>query len=401
MTQSSATQVSTDAASCDAADHLERGTGSAPYGGGQDVSISEIAPYCVTSGTSIKEVISQIDQNREGLALVVDGERHLLGTVTDGDIRRAILAGMDLGGAITALLDSGFRRLHAKPITAPYGTSAIHLLRLMGERAIRHVPLVDDADRVVALALLSRFIQRHNLPLRAVIMAGGLGTRLRPLTEATPKPMLPVGDRPLLERTIEQLRQAGIRNINITTHYRADQIVAHFGDGSAFDAVVRYSHESEPLGTAGALRFMNIDGDAPLLVINGDVFTTVKYGAMHDYHREHKAHLTVGVRHYAMKVPYGVVECVGSRIRAIREKPEVGFFVNAGIYLVEPEVCHEIPENRRFDMTDLIARLIGQERRVVSFPIHEYWLDIGQLADYERAQQDVCAGKLEGRSVEE
>ena len=237
-------------------------------------------------------------------------------------------------------------------------------------------------------------MRRRGLPLRAVIMAGGLGTRLRPLTESTPKPMLPVGDRPLLQRTVEQLGQAGIRTISITTHYQADKIKQHIGDGSSFGAVVQYSHENEPLGTAGALRRLESLGDEPLLVINGDVLTTVNYRAMLDYHLEHEAELTLGVRRYALEVPYGVIECDGAEVRELREKPEVGFFVNAGVYLAEPHLCAEIPENRHYDMTDLIARLIAEGRRVVSFPIHEYWLDIGRIDDYEQVQRDLRAGKV-------
>ncbi len=158
--------------------------------------------------------------------------------------------------------------------------------------------------------------------------------------------------------------------------------------------MVRYSHEDEPLGTAGALRRLETDGDQPLLVINGDILTTVNYRAMLDYHLEHGAELTMGVRRYAMEVPYGVVECDGPRVRELREKPEVGFFVNAGVYLVEPGLCREIPADRRYDMTDLIDRMVAQGRNVVSFPIHEYWLDIGRIDDYERVQQDLGAGKV-------
>ncbi len=285
-------------------------------------------------------------------------------------------------------------RAHPDPITAPLGTNAVVLLRLMGAEVIRHVPLLDPDGRVAAVALLSRMVRQRDLPLKAVIMAGGLGTRLRPLTEATPKPMLPVGDRPLLEHTIEQLGQAGIRRICITTHYRADKIKGHFGDGSSFGAVVDYLHESQPLGTAGALRQLQIEGDEPLLVINGDVLTTVNYRAMLDYHREHGARLTMGVRRYAMKVPYGVVEGEGPRVSAVREKPEVSFFVNAGLYLIEPAACRGIPAERRFDMTEFIEGLIAEGEIVVSFPIHEYWLDIGQIDDYARAQQDHCGGRL-------
>ncbi len=359
-----------------------------------DVVIRDIEPFCTSPDITIKNAIARIDRNAEGLVLVVDSKRRLLGTITDGDIRRAILRGVDLNDRLQTLLDDGIPRVYEKPITAPHDTPAVQLLRLMGETAVRHVPMTDENGCLVALSLLSRFVRGQGLPMRAVIMAGGLGMRLRPLTRETPKPMLQVGDRPLLQRTIEGLRGAGIRNINITTHFQAEKIEEFIGDGSPFDAVVHYSHENEPLGTAGALRQMQIDDDEPSLVINGDILTTVNYAAMLEYHREHKADLTVGVRHYTMTVPYGVVDCEGPLVREIREKPSVGLFVNAGIYLMESKVSRHIPDGRRFDMTDLISVLIAEGRRVVSFPIHEYWLDIGQHDDYERAQLDVAAGKL-------
>lgn len=361
------------------------------------VYVTDIAPFCASPDTPVRQVIARIDQAGEGLALVVEDGRRLLATVTDGDIRRALMAGSDLEAPIGRLLHGGAGPGRVEPITAPLATSPVKLLRLMGEHVIRHIPLLDAAGGLAGLALLSRFVHQRDLPLRAVIMAGGLGTRLRPLTETTPKPMLPVGDRPLLQRTIEQLGQAGIRAISITTHYQAEKIRRHIGDGSSFGAVVQYSHEHEPLGTAGALRRLAARDDEPLLVINGDVLTTVNYRAMLDYHLEHGAELTMGVRRYAMEVPYGVVECDGAAVRKLREKPEVGFFVNAGVYLVEPRLCREIPENRHYDMTDLIDALIARDRPVVSFPIHEYWLDIGRIDDYERVQLDVSAGKVGSR----
>ena len=359
-----------------------------------NISIRDIEPFCASPECTIRDLVVLIDRNRGGVALIVDSERRLIATVTDGDIRRAILNGADMGSPVKTMLEHGVSRRRRTPITAPDGTPAVQILRLMGEHAIQHVPMIDEDGRLVALTLLSSFVRDQDLPVRAVIMAGGLGTRLRPLTQELPKPMLPVGGRPLLQRTIEGLRCAGIRHINITTHFQAEKIKEFIGDGSPYDATVHYSHENEPLGTAGALRQMKLDETEPSLVINGDILTTVNYSAMLEFHREHKADLTVGVRHYAMPVPYGVVDCDGPLVKSIREKPSVGFFVNAGIYLIAPGVCGLIPEGRRFDMTDLIELLITQERRVVSFPVHEYWLDIGQYDDYRQAQDDVASGKL-------
>jgi NDP-sugar pyrophosphorylase family protein len=203
--------------------------------------------------------------------------------------------------------------------------------------------------------------------------------------------MLKLGDRPLLELTIERLRDAGIRRMNVTTHYLPEAISNHFGSGEAFDVEIRYVKEDQPLGTAGGLKLME-NCDETLLVINGDILTEVDFRSMLRYHKEHGADLTVGVRQYEVQVPYGVVDCDGSRVRKLQEKPLLHFLVNAGIYLLEPTVYRYIPDHHRFDMTDLIERLIDKGRHVVSFPVVEYWMDIGQKADYERANEYVRNG---------
>lgn len=351
----------------------------------------ELEQLLVAPDNSIREVIACIERNAMGIALVVDGERRLTGTVTDGDIRRAVLAGMDLDLPVQALMERRAPAPYPTPFTAPVGTDDAELLRMMNEYTVRHIPLVDDTGRVVDMALLSDLVKELQPPLSAVVMAGGYGTRLRPLTKDLPKTMLPVGGRPLLELIIEQLRQSGIQRINVTTHHRAEKIIKHFGDGKAFGVEIKYVTEARPLGTAGALGLMEASNE-PLLVINGDVLTRVDFRAMLAYHREHGADLTVAVRRYDWQMPYGVIECDGPRVRQVREKPLFGFLVNAGIYLLEPSVHHYIPKGR-FDMTDLIKRLLEDRRPVVSFPIIEYWLDIGQHEDYEQAQKDVKNGE--------
>ena len=355
--------------------------------------MENIERFLLGSSASIREVMSCIDRNAKGIALVVDEERHLIGTVTDGNVRRAILAGMDLDSPIQKLLERRSSTPYPQPITAPVGTPDAELVQLMNEHTIRQVPLLDDEGRVVDLALLGDMVKEYELPFSAVVMAGGYGTRLRPLTEDLPKPMLPVGDRPLMEFIIEQLHQAGVRRVSVTTHYLADKIEEHFGDGQDFGVEINYVTEDRPLGTAGALGLMDAS-EEPLLVINGDILTHVDFRAMLDYHREYNADLTVGVRQYDLEVPYGVVECEGPRVRRLREKPRHSFLVNAGIYLLEPSVHRYIPNGERFDMTDLIQRLLEQDRTVVSFPIVEYWLDIGQRADYEQALEDVRNGRI-------
>jgi dTDP-glucose pyrophosphorylase len=334
-----------------------------------------------------------IDSSGKGIALVVDEQRRLLGTITDGDIRRAVLERVELETPVQRLLEQRAQSAAVGPVTAPVGTSAAQLLRTMTELNLRHIPIVDDQDRVVALTLLSDLAEEADFSLRAVIMAGGYGTRLQPLTDELPKPMLAVGGRPLVERIVEQLRQSGIRKVNIATHYKREVIARHFGDGQNFGVDIRYVHEDHPLGTAGALSLLE-DSDEPLLVINGDILTRVDFRAMLNFHRESQAEVTVGVREFQFEVPYGVVETDGIAITRIAEKPTARYFVNAGIYLLHPRVPRSMPNGQHRQMTDLINQLVADGRRVVSFPVREYWLDIGQAEQYHQAEADVATGRF-------
>lgn len=354
----------------------------------------DLARFFISPSDSIREAMACIDRNAKGIALVVDPERRLIGTVTDGDIRRAILGGMDLDLPIQTLLECREPEPYPTPFTVPAGTSVTQLLHTMNEYSIRHIPLVDEAGRVVDIALMSELLREYELPLTAVVMAGGFGTRLHPLTEKVPKPMLPVGDRPLLQLIIEQLRQSGIHRVHVTTHYKAEIISQHFGDGRDFGVEIQYVKEDQPLGTAGALGLLNVS-DEPFLIINGDILTRVDFRSMLDFHREHRADMTVGVKQHEFQIPYGVIESNGVEVTGISEKPTVRHFINAGIYLINPEVCQLIPNGQSYDMPDLIAQLIREGRKVVSFPVREYWLDVGKMDDYEQAQKDLQSGRVQ------
>jgi len=332
------------------------------------------------------DVMARINQGGWGIALVVDEHGRLLDTVTDGDLRRAILAGTDLELPVSTLK----ARRQQPPVSAPVGTPRADLLRRMKQHRIRHLPLLDAAGRVADLALMDDLAGTESFDLQAVVMAGGFGSRMLPLTAQTPKPMLPIDERPLVERTVEQLRAAGIKRVYMTTHYQAESITRHFGDGRDFGVDIDYVSEDVPLGTAGALARLN-DTQEPLLVINGDIVTDLNFRSLLAFHREHQAEMTVGVRHYEFSVPYGVVATEDEKITAIAEKPTHRMFVNAGIYLLEPHVCKLVPEGRRSDMTDLIARMLAESRRVLAFPISEYWVDVGRPDDYAKAQARAAA----------
>lgn len=357
--------------------------------------MAQIERYLSASDSPIRDVVACLDRNAKGIVLVVDDERHLVGTVTDGDIRRVILAGIDLSVPVTELLERKSASPYPYPITARQGTGRIELLRLMQQHAIRHVPLLDDDGRVAALAVLEDLVPEENLPVTAVVMAGGYGRRLQPVTDDTPKPMLHVGGRSIIEWIIEGLEQAGVRRVIVTTHYKPEAITQHIGDGRSLGVQIEYLHEEEPAGTAGCLSLIPRRQE-PLLVINGDILTRVDFRALLHYHRDHEADMTVALREYSVQVPYGTVELEDVRILGLDEKPSLQFFVNAGIYLLEPSVQSYVAEGERVDMTDVIGRLLDDGRAVVGFPVREYWIDIGQHADYEQAQEDMRNWRSKG-----
>jgi len=352
----------------------------------------DVRKILVSIDETIFKAVKAIQQGHEGIALVIDSDTRLLATITDGDIRRAILDGIGFDETIATLVASWPESIK-RPITAPQGTLKTELLDLMREKVLRQIPLVDEDGRVVDLALLAELIEAIELPLEAVVMAGGFGKRLQPLTVDTPKPMLPLQGRPLMERTIEQLRETGITKIRITTHHKPEVIMDYFGDGSDFGVDIGYVKEDTPLGTAGALGLLGTR-DQTSLVINGDIMTQLDFRKMLDFHHGNDAVMTVGIRKYEYQIPYGVVEIDGVGISALVEKPDYTAFINAGVYLLEPETFKFIPHGRQFDMTDLIQDLIANKLKVIAFPIQEYWLDIGQPDDYDQAVKDAASGKL-------
>lgn len=353
---------------------------------------TDLDQFCVAQGSSILDAIALMDRSRLAIALVVDRERKLLGTITDGDVRRAILANVDLRQSIETLLARKAGTCYAHPITALPNQDSTFYVHLLRQHRVNQLPIVESDNRVIGLVTLTDFLPEDTLPVQAVVMAGGEGRRLYPLTGETPKPMLPIGDRPLLEIILKQLRQAGITQVKLSLHHKSQKITDYFGNGEAFGVKVSYVTEERPLGTAGSLGLLGASQETTL-VINGDILTQVDFRAMLTYHRELQADLTVAIRVQDFKVPYGVIDCDGSRVLGLREKPILSFFVNAGIYLLEPSVYRYIPASEQFDMTDLIERLLADQRPVVSFPLHEYWMDVGEHETYARAQEAIKVWK--------
>jgi dTDP-glucose pyrophosphorylase len=336
----------------------------------------------VTTDT-VADAIKVIDSATAKIALVTNGDAHLVGTVTDGDVRRGMLRRLPLDAPVTQVMNDS-------PVYMPASKPRKQLLQRMSERQIRQIPLVDSSNRIVGLALLDDLLGTgiNGRPNVAVIMAGGLGSRLRPLTEKTPKPMLKVGNKPLLETIVESLIEHRIGTIYLSINYMADAVRGYFGDGSKWGAEIRYIEENERMGTAGALTLMHPLPEHPFLVVNGDVLTKIDFGSLLDYHEEKGARATMCVREYDFQVPFGVVNIDSDRIIEIDEKPVHRFFVNAGIYVLDPTLLRLMPSEKYFDMPDLFDLVIAANHFTSVFPIREYWLDVGQIEDFHRANSE-------------
>ena len=328
--------------------------------------------------TPIIDALKIIDSVALQIALIVDEGNKLLGTVTDGDIRRGILQNVTLQSPVSAVMNTSVT-------VGSIHDDRDYIISLMKHRDLRHIPVVDEQYRVQDLKLLEQMLKPDKRENSVVIMAGGLGTRLRPLTEKCPKPMLKVGGKPVLEIIVENLVEYGFTNFYFAVNYKAEIIENYFGNGIKFGAYITYLHESKRLGTAGALSLLPERPGKTFFVMNGDILTSVNFSQLLRFHEEHQPIATMCVREFQYQVPYGVVRMEKHKLRTIDEKPAQNFFVNAGIYALEPEVLDHIPFNKDLNMPTLFKNLIDQKNDTAAFPIREYWLDIGRLEDYRRA----------------
>ncbi len=337
---------------------------------------------CVAlSVATVKEALAVMDKSALQIVFVVDDEEHLLGVVTDGDVRRSLLRGGDLTQSVASVMN-------AHPIVALQGTERATLLQMMRGKEIRQIPLVDDKNRLVGLARLEELLYRPQRDNIVVLMAGGLGTRLRPLTDKIPKPLLKVGTKPILETILENFLDAGFYRFYLAVNYKSQMIEDYFGNGSRFGAEIQYLHENKRMGTAGALYFLPEIPKQPIIVMNGDLLTKVDFGEFLDYHIKQGAAATMAVREYNYQVPYGVIDFDGEKITGIREKPSYSFFVNAGIYVLNPEAVARVDKEEFFDMPQLFDALVAAGKKTTVYPMREYWLDIGRMDDFQRAQEE-------------
>ena len=328
--------------------------------------------------TTLREALATIDRAGSQIALVVDDDRRLLGTLSDGDARRGLLKSLSLSDRVTSVM-------FTTPTCAKAGEDPQAILAMMRKSGLHQVPIVDPQDRVVGLKTIDDFLATPQRDHWVVIMAGGVGSRLQELTQETPKPMLKVGSQPLLETIMGCYSDQGFRYFYLAVNYKAEQIEAYFGDGKAFGIEIRYLREQQRLGTAGALSLLPERPSLPIIVSNADLLTKEDYGHMLDRHVESGADATMAVRDYEMQVPFGVVNEREGHIESIEEKPMHRFVVNAGIYVLSPHVLDLVPCAESFDMPSLFDRMVCDGMRTRCHYIDGYWIDIGRAPDYERA----------------
>ena len=351
--------------------------------------MTDLTHVLMREGATLRQVLEAMTRSGKQIVLVIDVDRRLVGVVTDGDIRRAMLRGATLDAKVEEVVNR-------KPLTFPAGLPPAEALAVMRDRSVRHLPVLDADHRVLGLLRLEDLLATPPLTARAVIMAGGEGRRLKPLTEATPKPLIAVGGKPLIEIMIERLRQSGITSVLIAVHHKADMIRDRVGDGSRLGVAIEYVEEPEPLGTMGALPLMRERLDGPFFVVNADILTKCDFRAMWEYHRglEYPA-MTVGVSLHQVDIPYGEFTLHEGRVTRVEEKPRKEFPVNAGIYLLDPSAIDLIPPGEYFDATDMIRALVDRGKFVAAHLIREYWLDVGRAHDLEKANRDFAEGLLD------
>lgn len=331
----------------------------------------------INKNYTLLETMRVIDDSSLQFAVVIDEEEHLLGTVTDGDIRRGILRGEGLEVPIVSIMN-------ANPISAKMGQKPYKYKQLMKSKLLRQLPIVDDSNKIIDIIFMDNMVKKSNKNT-VLLMLGGLGTRLRPLTNDTPKPMLRVGGKPILETIIESFKHYGYSHFIFSVNYKKQVIKDYFQQGEAFDVMIEYIEEEKRMGTAGALSLIKKRPVDPFFVMNGDLLTQINFDRLMQFHIENKSVATMCVREFEYQIPYGVIETAGTDLLKIKEKPIQRSFVNAGIYVLNPEVFDYIPQDEFYDMPTLFDQLINKGKKTCVFPIHEYWLDIGQIDDYNKA----------------
>ncbi|HIP55893.1 MAG TPA: CBS domain-containing protein [Arcobacter sp.] len=330
---------------------------------------------------TIKEALITIDKGAMQIALIVDEDEKLLATLTDGDIRRGLLDGLSLDDTIETII-------FKTPTVCSIDDSKEKILNIATLKTLHQIPIVDNNGKLIGIQRIDELLKPTIKRNKVVLMVGGLGTRLRPLTDNIPKPMLKVGNKPILETIINGFKKYGFINIILCVSYKSEIIENYFKDGSDFGVNIEYIHEDKRMGTAGALSLAKDKLDESFFVMNGDLLTNINFENMMNFHLSNQAISTMGVREYDFQVPYGVVNIDNGNIKNIEEKPVHNFFVSGGVYILDNKVLDFIPDDEFYDMPTLFEKLIKEKLKSISFHIHEYWLDIGRMDEYEKANRE-------------
>lgn len=331
---------------------------------------------------TLKDAMRVLNESPVKLVLVLGNKDQLLGTVTDGDVRRGLLTGLSL--------DDPIRQIMNRDPTVAMPEMGIEIIRgLIHSNRVCAIPIVDAERKIVGLETIDSLEPTHNMDVDVILMAGGFGKRLLPLTQDIPKPMLPLeGNKPMLEGIIEEFVRQGFHNFYISTHYKSDAIKDYFKDGKEFGCTINYTQEAEPLGTAGALSLLKEEIKNSFIVMNADLSVKINYRNLIEFHHNHQALATMCVRRAEYQVPYGVVELEDLHIKGIQEKPHYAYLINAGIYCFSREILDYITFNQQLDMPTLFQKIIKEQQNVSAFPIHEYWVDIGNVEGLDQARKE-------------
>ncbi len=342
--------------------------------------------HLIDQNSSLKDALMQLNELHLFLTLfVIDENEVVKGTITDGDIRRGLLKNMRLDDKVSELMNVNFKFLTETKFS-------LNDLDEIRKKALVLIPVVSDDGKL--LRLLNFKALKSLLPLEVVMMAGGEGSRLFPLTEKIPKSMVPIGGKPILEHNIDRLIQFGISKISFAINHLGEQIEAHFGDGSAKGITIKYIKENQKQGTIGALSLLKDTQFNHILLMNADLLTNIDFESFFREFLKYDADVSVACFPYQISVPYATVETDAENIIGLKEKPVLTYYANAGIYLIKKECISSIPQNTFYEATQFIEKMIEQKRKVVYYPILDYWLDIGQIDDYHKAQEDIKHIKL-------
>ena len=345
--------------------------------------MKDFSEVTIKVSDSILDAINILNSSGLRIVLVIDKKGKLLGTVTDGDIRRALLKKHSMNCEIK-------KAMNDSPITALGSETSALIISKMKSKDLLHIPIIDENGFLIGLETLQHLIYDKKYDNPVFLMAGGFGTRLYPLTETTPKPLLNVGGQPILQTILERFIKAGFHKFYISTHFKAEKIHKYFGDGSEWDITIKYINEETPLGTAGAIGLLPANlPNLPILMMNGDILTMVNFERLLAFHEKQKGIATMCVREYEVQIPFGVVNIKKNQVKSMLEKPIQKFFVNAGVYVLDPDLVGEVESNKPIDMPHLFEQQIKKGKSINVFPVYEYWMDIGHKDQFERANKDI------------